>query len=156
MKVVETSRFGTLQIEDDRVFEFLQPVLGFERLKFYVLIDHAPDSPFKWLQSTEDPHTAFIVSNPVHFGVEYEFTVPEEDTKRLDLTDANDALVLTIIYIPQGAPQLMTANLAGPIVVNIKNRKGMQLVLSDSRYSTKQRLLPDANPQKSPKSPGKA
>jgi flagellar assembly factor FliW len=147
MKVIETTRFGTIQVEEDRIFKFIQPLLGFEKLHDYVLIDHAPDSPFQWLQSVDEPHVAFIVTNPVNFGIEYEFTVPEEDTNKLQLSDAQDALVLTIVYIPQGAPQLMTANLAGPIIVNIKNRLGIQLVLSESRFSTKHRLLPDATPQ---------
>lgn len=147
MKVIETTRFGTIEVEEDRIFEFVQAILGFEHLKGFVLVDHAPDSPFKWLQSTEDPHTAFIVTNPINFGIEYEFTVPEEDTKRLDLQKSEDALVLTIVYIPQGAPHLMTANLAGPIVINIANRKGLQLVLSDSKFSTKHRLLPNPEEQ---------
>jgi flagellar assembly factor FliW len=147
MKVIETTRFGTIQVEEDRVFELISPLLGFEKLHKFVIIDHAPDSPFKWLQSTEEPHVAFIVTNPVNFGIEYEFTVPEEDTKKLDLSDAGDALVLTIVYIPQGAPHLMTANLAGPIIVNLNNRKGMQLVLSDSRFTTKHRLLPNVDPK---------
>lgn len=143
MKVIETTRFGSVQVEEDRIFSFLNPLLGFEQLKDFVLIDHAPDSPFKWLQSTEDPHTAFIVTNPVNFGIEYEFTIPEEETDRLDLQSATEALVLTIVYIPQGAPHLMTANLAGPIIINTRTRNGMQLVLSDSRFSTKHRLLPN-------------
>ncbi|MEW5819419.1 MAG: flagellar assembly protein FliW [Cyanobacteriota bacterium] len=141
MKVIETTRFGTIEVEEDRIFKFVQPLLGFEHLNDFVLIDHAPDSPFKWLQAVVEPQTAFIVTNPVSFGIEYEFTVPEEDVQRLDLQNAEDALVLTIVYIPQGAPDLMTANLAGPIIINTRNRKGMQLVLSDSRFSTKHRLL---------------
>lgn len=148
MKVIETTRFGTIEVKEDRIFNFLQPILGFEHLTKYVLVDHAPDSPFKWLQSAEDPQTAFIVTNPINFGIEYEFTISEEDTDRLGLESAEDALVLTIVYIPQGAPQLMTTNLSGPIIINIKNRKGMQLVLSDSRYSTKHRLIKDTEIKK--------
>jgi flagellar assembly factor FliW len=148
MKVIETTRFGTIQVEDNKIFDFVQPLLGFETLSKYVLVDHAEDSPFKWLQSAEDPNTAFIVTNPINFGIEYEFTVPEEDTKRLDLTDASNALVFAIVYIPQGAPHLMTANLAGPIIFNTANCKGMQLVLADSKFTTKHRLLPGADMKK--------
>ena len=145
MITIETSRFGEIEVAEDRIFEFIQPLLGFEQLKSFVLVDHAPDSPFKWLQSTEDANVAFIVTNPVNFGIVYEFTVPEEETQRLDLTNAEDALVLTIVYIPQGAPHLMTANLAGPIIINLRNRNGMQLVLSDSKFNTKHRLIPDTD-----------
>lgn len=143
MKVINTTRFGNIEIEEDRIFNFLVPILGFEHLKNFVLVDHAQDSPFKWLQSTEDANIAFIVTNPIHFGIEYEFTVSEEDTKKLELTNAEDALVLTIVYIPPGAPQLMTANLAGPILINIKKKTGMQLVLTDSKFTTKHRLIQD-------------
>lgn len=149
MKTIETSRFGKLEIEEDKIFKFIVPILGFEHLDEYILIDHAPDSPFKWLQAVNDLHIAFIVTNPVNFGVEYEFVIAEEDTQKIKLTDANDALVLTIVYIPQGAPHLMTANLAGPIIINAKSKLAMQLVLSDSRFTTKHRLLPNADPKQS-------
>ena len=153
MKVIETTRFGTIEIEENRIFNFVHPILGFEKLNSFVLIDHSPDSPFKWLQSIEDPHVAFIVTNPVSFGIDYEFTIPDEDAEKLKLEDANDALVLTIVYIPQGAPQLMTANLAGPIILNVKNKLGLQLVLSDSKFTTKHRLIPQSESDEQPSAP---
>lgn len=140
---IDTARFGEVSVDDDRIIQFTEPVLGFANSLRYVILDHAENSPFKWLQSADEPELAFVVTNPKFFGMEYEFLLPDETAKQLELSNAEDALVLTIVNIPQGDPGKMTANLLGPIVINQSRKKAMQVVLSDSQYSTKTRLIPD-------------
>lgn len=140
---VNTARFGDIQVEEDRIIGFEEPIFGFEKTKRFVILDHAENSPFKWLQSVDDPELAFVVTNPVFFGIEYEFELPDETVNTLGLSTAEDALVLTIVNIPQSDPAKMTANLLGPIVIHQGNRKAMQVVLNESRYNTKTRLIPD-------------
>ncbi|MBI4795587.1 MAG: flagellar assembly protein FliW, partial [Deltaproteobacteria bacterium] len=50
--------------------------------------------------------------------------------------------LLVILTIPQGLPQDMTANLMGPLLINLANRRGKQLVLESSPYSHKHPVLP--------------
>ena len=141
--VVNTTRFGDIQVEEERIITFVEPIFGFEKSLRYVILDHAENSPFKWLQSIEDPELAFVVTNPVFFGLEYEFELPDETVNKLALSAAEDALVLTIVNIPASDPSKMTANLLGPIIIHQGNRKAMQVVLNESRFSTKTRLIPD-------------
>ena len=143
MQHVETTRFGTIPIEESTVLTFISPILGFESVEQYVLLDHQPDSPFKWLQAVSQPDLAFIVTHPKFFNLTYEFTVPEESAERIEASDATDILVLTIVTIPNDQPAGMTANLMAPIVVNQNNRKAMQLILQEKHLSTATRLLPD-------------
>ena len=63
MVKIETSRFGSLEVPEDRVIRFPVGLLGFPRLNRYILIDYK-DTPLKWLQSVEDPDVAFIVTDP--------------------------------------------------------------------------------------------
>jgi flagellar assembly factor FliW len=130
-------------VDEDRLINFVEPVLGFPGSKQYVILDHAEDSPFKWLQSTEEPDLAFVVTNPKLFGMDYEFMLSDEDAAQLAIEQAEDALVLTIVNIPQTDPGKMTANLLGPIVINQAARKAMQVVLSDTQFDTRTRLIPD-------------
>jgi len=140
---IHTVRFGEVAIDEDRIVHFVEPILGFEQSQRYVILDHAEDSPFKWLQSADEPELAFVVTNPKFFGIDYEFELTDEQAGQLKLESAEDALVVTIVNIPQENPGKMTTNLLGPVVINQKLRKAMQVVLNDSSFSTKTRLIPD-------------
>ncbi len=143
-----STRFGEITVEDDRIIEFVGPILGFEQYSRFVILDHSEDSPFKWLQSVDEADLAFVITNPKFFGIDYEFALPNETAEILELTNADDALVVTLVNIPPNNPGLMTANLLGPLVVNQKNRKALQAILSDSKFNTKTRLIPDELLQK--------
>jgi flagellar assembly factor FliW len=142
-KTIQTARFGEVSVDDDRVIHFIEPILGFSDSGRYVILDHAEDSPFKWLQSADDAELAFVVTNPKLFGIEYEFVLSDENAEQLMLQNSEDALVMTIVNIPQEDPSKMTTNLLGPIVVNQTSRKALQVVLHESGYNTKTRLIPD-------------
>lgn len=140
---IKTARFGDIRVDETRVITFLSPIFGFDKLTRYVILDHSEDSPFKWLQSVEDADLAFVVTNPKFFGIHYEFAISEEIANQLGIKAAEDALVLTIVNIPQDNPGKMTANLLGPVILNQNTMAAMQIVLSDTDFSTKTRLIPD-------------
>lgn len=144
---IQTARFGEITIDSERVLQFVEPLLGFPASTEYTLLDHTENSPFKWLQSLQEPELAFVVSNPELFGIPYEFTISDNYIDKLGIKQAEETIVLTIVNIPASNPTEMTANLLGPLVINQTNRKMMQVVLADSSYSTKTRLLPDTEPQ---------
>ena len=148
--IVNTARFGEVSVDEERVIHFVEPILGFEKTRRYVILDHSEDSPFKWLQSADDPELAFVVTNPKFFGIDYEFTLSDETVTQLQLESVEDTVVLTIVNIPQEDPSKMTTNLLGPIVINQKFCKAMQVVLHDTQYSTKTRLIPDDLLQQQP------
>lgn len=71
---VRTSRFGTVNIADDRVITFQKGLLGFAECKRFCLLEPAEDACFFWLQSLEDPDLAFVVTDPMIFVPEYSGT----------------------------------------------------------------------------------
>jgi len=147
---INTSRFGEVEVDEELIFNFIEPILGYEQLTKFILLDHTADSPFKWLQSAEDPNVAFPVTFPAFFGIDYQFVIPEEKAKKLALTNAEDLLSFNITCVPQGNPQNATVNLVGPIVVNMVNKNSMQLVLTNVSFSTKHKLFnqPVLKPEK--------
>ncbi|MBK8189115.1 MAG: flagellar assembly protein FliW [Vampirovibrionales bacterium] len=140
---INTTRFGAIEVEDELVLSFVSPILGFDEIQSFVILDHAENSPFKWLQAIESPELAFVITNPTLFGMEYDVTIPPQAVEKLGLTSEEDALVVTIVNIPQDDPSGMTANLLGPIVINQQTRKALQVVLGEGEFSTRTRLLPD-------------
>lgn len=139
--ILNTSRFGEIEVDDNLIFDFIEPILGYDHLKKFVMIDNSPESPFKWLQSLEDGNVAFPVTFPAYFGIDYQYTLPDDKAAKLGIKDAESVFSFNIVCIPQGNPQNSTVNLVGPIVINIENKKGLQLVLADSKFTVKHRLF---------------
>ena len=139
---IETSRFGTLEIDDSMVFNFPMGLLGFAKLKKYIVVDHTEDSPFKWLQSCEEPSLAFIITDPVFFRPDYRLSVRRSELTMLEVTEDEELVVSVIMTIPDN-PQDMSANLLAPLIFNMANRHGMQYVLTNSNYPVKYFALRD-------------
>jgi flagellar assembly factor FliW len=146
---VETSRFGIVEVEDSQVFTFPMGMLGFAKLKQYVVIDHTEDSPFKWLQSVEEGSLAFIITDPTFFRPDYQIKVRRGEVSLLKAESEDDLVVSVIMTIPDN-PQDMTANLLAPLIFNMANRQGMQHVLTNSAYSVKFHVLSERDKNVSP------
>ena len=58
---INTLRFGEIEVEEQRVFDFVMPIIGFNELRKFVIVDIKKDTFFKWLQSVEDPALAFPI-----------------------------------------------------------------------------------------------
>ncbi len=136
--IIETSRFGQLEVDPDRFIVFEDGILGFPGQREYAMIQTGEGSGFYWLQSVQTPDLAFVVCDPRLFVADYQVPVKLEDLECIDLTDPKNAQVLIIV---NKVDDLLTGNFQGPLVVNVENRKARQLVLSDKRYSTRHPLM---------------
>ncbi len=143
---VKTTRFGEIEVKDEDLIELPAGLIGFPELKSYVLLDHDKDSPFKWLQSLDDGAIAFVLINPLLFKSDYTVEVTEAEVSDLSLQAEEDAVISVIITIPHN-PQNMTANLKAPLVFNLQNRRGKQLVLSNSAYATRHNFMEEVRKQ---------
>jgi len=137
---VKTSRFGTIEVDDSSIIKMRRGPLGFEEQTDYILLQHRPDTSFRWLQSLEEPSLAFVVVDPSDFFTDYDIEIPDSDAEALHLEKAEDAIVLSVVTLGANA-QEVTANLAAPIVINSKELIGMQAVLQDNRYSVRHPLV---------------
>lgn len=88
------------------------------------------------LRCLDAPDVALYVADPFTIVPEYEFEVGDADGASLDLTDPSDALVLVVLTV-RSDPESVTANLLGPLVVNVRTGRGRQLVLAESGYSVR-------------------
>ena len=105
-------------------------------MKRYIVLDHLnnPDIPFKWLQAIDMPELAFVVTDPILFSPDYNPGIEEQDLRELNITNPLDLGIIVIVTIPHGEPEKMTANLQGPVLVNIKRRDAKQIILLDEKY----------------------
>jgi flagellar assembly factor FliW len=135
---VPTTRFGTVEIAEDRVITFPKGILGFPAYRKYCLLQPAQDACFFWLQCVEDPSLAFVVTDPANFFPDYSVPVRTEQMEELRLDNLEDSQVLVIV---NKVGQTLTGNLQGPLVVNVGGRVGEQFVLAEKKWTTRHHLM---------------
>lgn len=140
---INTKKFGEININDNLVFDFVEPIIGYDSLTKYVLVEHAENSAFKWLQSIEDSSLAFPVTSPAFFDIDYQFEIPTDKAEKIGLTSVESLISLNIVTIPKSNPRKATINLLAPIIINATNKQGMQIILSNSNYPVKSMLFKD-------------
>ena len=136
--VVQTSRFGPVEVDEERVIVFGRGILGFPKFKRYVLIQPEPDSTFYWLQSIEATDLAFVVTDPLLFVPDYQVPLREETRQDIGLNDLSEASVLVIV---NKVGDVLTANLQGPLVIHASTRVAAQVVISERKYQTRHPIL---------------
>ncbi len=135
---VETTRFGAVSVEENRLITFPAGLLGFAAYKTYALLQPNETGAFYWLQSLEAPELAFVVTDPAQWVRDYQVPVRREQMDQLGVESLDDAQVFVIV---NKYDQSLTANLQGPLVINVANRRGMQLVLAEKRWTTRYEII---------------
>ncbi|MFJ9501221.1 flagellar assembly protein FliW [Brevibacillus centrosporus] len=125
------------QVELGKLF-FEDGIPGFSHLQFFQLMQEE-ESPFFLIQSTEEKDVGFWVIDPFSFFSEYKFELSEVAKEALRVEDQSQIAVFTIITIREN--NLATVNLKAPIVVNLSNRMGRQVILQEDTYSIRQPLF---------------
>jgi flagellar assembly factor FliW len=134
---VHSTRFGDFEVPCDRVLHFPQGLIGFPRARRFVILDHRPGSPFKWMLCLEQPDVAFAVAEPGRLVPDYR--PPLEVAARTLGTAPADVALFVIVTIPSD-PTAMTVNLMAPVVVDVRTRTSRQLVLEDARCDPSYRV----------------
>lgn len=135
---VQTKAQGTVSVSEKQIINIADGLFGFEAYKKFALID-SEYAPFIWLQSIEEQSLAFLIVDPFLVCPDYEADIDDESLKKLGVETPEDILVMVIITIPADNSGV-TANLAGPLVINKRNNKCAQVILSDNRWVTKFRI----------------
>jgi flagellar assembly factor FliW len=143
---LRTKSFGTLEYDEKSIVRLQEGMLGFARLKDYVLIENPDTEPFKILQSLDDPYVAFPMVDPRLLDPHYQCTISAEDMESLGLEHPADVIMLAVTVIPED-PTQSTVNLMAPLLINQHKMVGKQVVLTESCYGTMQPLMiqPDLN-----------
>lgn len=133
---LQSTRFGEFEVAADSVITVIPGIIGFPNLQRYVLLDYNP--PFSWLHSIEVPELAFVVVNGAEFGDTYHFALPFGDPD-IDLKESDEIAVVNLVSVRPDASQT-TVNLKAPVVVNLRNRRGKQIVLDNPNFPTRMPL----------------
>ena len=139
LEVIDTRRAAAREIGPDNIFHFPDGILGFEGAKKYVLMLNEQARPFMFMQSLDTPDLSFVCIQTFMICSDFSINLPESCAKALELADPDDAMVVSLVTVTP-EPEDITANLMSPIVINLKNMRGRQVVVSDSIYPVRYRI----------------
>ncbi|MBF0517431.1 MAG: flagellar assembly protein FliW [Nitrospirae bacterium] len=123
--VFQTSRFGSLEVDAEKIITFPDGILGFPAIKRYVLLDHK-ETVLKWLHAVDDPDVAFIVIEPRIMLPKFNMTLDPTTKRFLQLDSEDDLVTFVIIRVEK---EQVIANFHGPLLFNAALRLGVQVVL---------------------------
>lgn len=141
---VESTRFGTFQVDPSIVLSFPQGMIGFPQHRDYVLIKQREDSVFLWLHSLSDPSLAFPVVIPWAFYWDYEVKLSDDDLAAIEVSNASQISIMCVVNVGSDVRK-GTINLFSPIVINNDTREAKQVINTADGYSTRDRLFRGTN-----------
>lgn len=135
---LQTRLFGEIYVDEKKVINFSDGMIGFSELKKFMIIHDADTENPKmlWLQSLDDTDIAFPVIDPLVAKPDYNPTVEDELFKNIGEIEENEVLVLTTITVPSDITKMST-NLKAPIVINPTTLKGCQIIVDNEDYPIK-------------------
>jgi flagellar assembly factor FliW len=132
----DSSRFGQFEVSYDSIITLPKGMIGFPKFTKFVMIDYK--EPFSWLHSIEEPSLAFVVIDGSildhEFDVESALTDPV-----LNFKEGEEYAMLLVVTVRSEPPET-TVNVKAPIIVNVNNKQGVQVIFDNPKYSVRQHL----------------
>lgn len=141
LTILTGTRFGAIEYTSEDVVTFDEGLIGFLDLREFLLLAHGGDGPFQWLQSVEEPGLAFLVVDPIVFVSDYEPEIDDSQAKILRLQAETPRLLRTTVRLVGQPVKELSLNLAAPIVLNLEQRIGKQVILDSEAYNIRHRVI---------------
>ncbi|HIE04605.1 MAG TPA: flagellar assembly protein FliW [Candidatus Latescibacteria bacterium] len=137
---IYTRQFGELTVSEDKVIYFEEGIIGFPEYKRFVLLETDVDRPFLWLMSLDEPEFCLpLLPGDVVEGY--------REGISLYLKGRRDQAVYVVVTLGR-EPESVTVNLKGPILIDVKNGKGRQVIIDSDAFALSYPLLGDVDTDK--------
>lgn len=137
---LSTKYHGTLEYKKKDIIFFKKGIPGFENLKKFILAPAEENKLFYIFQSIEDTTIGIVVVSPFNVLKDYEFHLDDEKAFELKIKSEEDIFVVNTVTL-NSVLEYITVNLKAPIVININDNIGEQLILDKSEYDIKYPLF---------------
>ena len=130
---IDIERLGlkNVPVDPETLFSFPQGLAGFEDNKRFKIFHEEGKATVFWLQSVDDTDVMFPIVSPETLDIEYQIELTDDDCALIGLKNTEDVAVVVIVYRDEAERGKIAANARSPVILNLKNRMGMQKVLQD-------------------------
>lgn len=143
--VIESDLLGPIHAADHQLVRFPEGVLGFPDVRDFVLVP-AERAGTYWLQSAEHGSLVFLVIDPFLHFPDYAVELADPEVRGLEADDRVDIAILAIVTLPAAEGDPATANLQGPLALNLRQGLGRQVVLKDAAPGVRRTFRLDREP----------
>lgn len=133
------SRMVALPVKSENIFHFPEGLPAFENVKEFVFLCKPDTRPFFFMHALNPPDLAFVCVDPFLICPEYQPKISDSDVKLLHLERPEDAFLASIVTVTKDMRDI-TANLQGPIVINIRASMGKQVICEGQNYPVRYRV----------------
>jgi flagellar assembly factor FliW len=123
-----------LDLPSHAIITFPHGLIGCEQWRRFALRSDDEAAGLHLLISLDVPDVQFFLLDPRRIDPSYRPVLSASELDDLGLQHLEEAMVVCILT-PQ--PECVTANLAGPLVINPARRVGLQLLQVTTSYSTR-------------------
>lgn len=152
MDVAEGTRIGMketpritssgLPWTEDQVIRFPGGLPGFENARKFIIMSVPEHQPFHWMECVDEGNTIrFAIINPLSFRPDYQPKIKKEELASLEIQDPKELLLYVIVTLRSPLME-STANLMGPLFINIRDKVGKQIIIENDAYSLRERIIP--------------
>ena len=130
---IDIDRLGlkNVPIDPETLFNFPQGIAGFEDCKRFKIFHEEGKPTVFWLQSIDNLEAIFPIVIPEALDIEYQIELSDADCELIGMQGIEDVVVVVIVYRDEAQSGRIAANARSPVILNLKNRKGMQKVLQN-------------------------
>ena len=126
---------------EDQVIHFPNGLPGFEDARKFIIMSVPEHQPFHWMECVDEINIRFAVINPLSFRPDYQPKIKKEELASLDIGDPKELLLYVIVTLRTPLVE-STANLMGPLFINIREKVGKQIIIENDAYSLRERIIP--------------
>jgi flagellar assembly factor FliW len=138
-RVLSNSRLVSLPVRPENIFHFPDGLPAFETIHEFVVLCPPDIKPFFVMQSLEPRNLAFICIDPFLVCPGYSPVISEADVKLLGLNGPEDVFIYSIVTVTRDVHKI-SANLQGPIAINIRTGMGRQILCHEKEYPVRYQL----------------
>ncbi|WP_059049975.1 flagellar assembly protein FliW [Paenibacillus senegalimassiliensis] len=136
MRTIESSAYGTIEIEDQQVYHFEAGILGLPDIREYALIP-MQDTTFYILHSTQTDISFVLV--PANQAVQdYSFQLNTDIVEMLHISSSEDVAVMLVVNVTEDQ---LYANLLAPVLFAPESLVGCQYIIKDQELPLRHPLL---------------
>ena len=133
---VHSDLLGPLSVDPTTVIAFPAGLHGFPECRSFVLVPTPRDGVY-WLQSSDQAGLAFLLVDPFTIAPGFAVDLAPADLAELQADEASSIAVLAIVTLPPARGGRPTANLQGPLALNLTAQRAKQVVYAESEYGVR-------------------
>ena len=125
-------------IQSEKVFTFPKGIPGFEEYTTFKIF-HKDDGKISayWLESCEAPVVTFTLVDPTFYDLNYDLFLDDSEQEILKAEDPQSiGIFLMLKKKEEKLDEQLSANIGGPLIINVQEKLGLQKVLKRRSLTT--------------------